>query len=351
MTSGSMMDLVRERVRREGPLRYSEVVELALYDPRHGFYAGHGGRAGRRGDFVTSVEVGPLFGAVVARALDRWWDDAGRPDPYVVVDVGAGPGTLARSIRAAGPRCDAALRLVLVERSADQRELHPDGVTSVADLPAGAHVIVANELLDNLPFDLAERTGDGWQEVRVGAGDDGALVEVLAPLPDPLPDPLLSALPDAPPGSRVPLQHAAGAWLAAALAAADRVVAFDYCASTTAELAARPWRDWLRTYRAHHRGTHPLDALGEQDVTCEVAVDQLALVRRPDADGVQADWLRAHGLADLVAEGRRVWAERAHLGDLAAVRARSRISEAEALTDPGGLGAHRVLEWVSRSGG
>jgi len=36
-----------------------------------------------------------------------------------------------------------------------------------------------------------------------------------------------------------------------------------------------------------------------------------------------------------VEEGRRVWQERAHLGDLAAVRARSRITESEALTDPG----------------
>jgi SAM-dependent MidA family methyltransferase len=73
----------------------SAVLEAALYDPATGFYE-TGGRAGRRGDFLTSPEVGPLFGAVVARALDRWWDGLGRPDPFVVVDAGAGPGTLAR---------------------------------------------------------------------------------------------------------------------------------------------------------------------------------------------------------------------------------------------------------------
>ena len=59
-------------------------VERALYGP-DGFYE-QGGRAGRRGaSFVTSPEVGPLFGAVLARALDRWWDDAGRPDEWVVI--------------------------------------------------------------------------------------------------------------------------------------------------------------------------------------------------------------------------------------------------------------------------
>jgi hypothetical protein len=55
--------------------------------------------------------------------------------------------------------------------------------------------------------------------------------------------------------------------------------------------------------------------------------------------------LRGHGLDDLVTEGRARWSERAHLGDLEAIRARSRITEADALTDPAGLGAFRVLEW------
>ena len=60
----------------------------------------------------------------------------------------------------------------------------------------------------------------------------------------------------------------------------------------------------------------------------------------------QAEWLRAHGIDDLVTEGRRVWQERAGIGDLAAVKARSRINEAEALLDEDGLGAFRVLEWI-----
>ena len=85
-----------------------------------------------------------------------------------------------------------------------------------------------------------------------------------------------------------------------------------------------------------------LDDLGTQDITCEVAIDQLPPFA---ANTSQADWLRSHGLEQLVEEGRRVWAERAHLGDLEAVKARSRITEAEALTDPAGLGAFRVLEW------
>ena len=335
-------------------------MELALYDPEHGFYAAHGS-AGRRGDFITSPEVGPLFGAVVARALDSWWHEAGSPDPFVVVEAGAGAGALARSVLAAAPACAPTLRYVLVERSArlrkrhgeylalessahafapdreeddhDERPLHlPTGpiVVSLSELPrVAANAVIANELLDNLPVDLLERSGDRTCEVRVGLDGD-RLTEVLVPSELSIET------------GREPVQNAAARWVHDARDIGGRVVVIDY-ADTTASMAARPWTDWLRTYREHHRGSDPLTDLGAQDITCEVAVDQLP---PPTSNTAQADWLRLHGIDDLVEEGRAVWAERAHLGDLEAVKARSRVSEAEALTDPFGLGAFRVLEWA-----
>ena len=215
----------------------------------------------------------------------------------------------------------------------------------VASLPAGPleGVVLANELLDNVPFDLLERGPDGWLEVRVGPGPVEELVAAAAE------DAVLAErlAPEAPVGGRVPLQRGAAGWLASALGALrrGRVVVVDY-ADTTASLARRRWLDWVRTYRAHGRGGHPLEAPGSQDVTCEVAVDQLAaLVRPPDRDTSQADWLRAAGLDALVAEARATWHERAALGDLEALTARSRVGEADALADPAGLGAFRVLEW------
>jgi SAM-dependent MidA family methyltransferase len=145
-------------------------------------------------------------------------------------------------------------------------------------------------------------------------------------------------------GARVPTQAAAGAWVHEARALAGeggRVVAFDY-ASTTTDLAQRPWTDWVRTYRGHARGGPPLHGLGTQDITCEVALDQLPAAV---SERTQSEWLGDHGIQELVAEGRRVWAARAGIGDLAAVRGRSRIHEADALLDPAGLGAFQVLEW------
>jgi SAM-dependent MidA family methyltransferase len=278
-----------------------------------------------------------LFGAVVARAV------AGG----TVIEAGAGRGSLAAAVRAAG--FDG--RYVCVERSPALRLAAAERVPAVEVVPSlddvggpVEGVVLANELLDNLPFALLERGPDGWLEVAVGPGP----AEVLAPAAPEDADLAERLAPDAPMGGRLPVQRAAAAWLRSALGLLrrGRVVAVDY-ADTTASLARRPWLDWVRTYRAHGRGGHPLEAPGTQDVTCEVAVDQLAaLVRPPDADRSQTEWLRAWGIDDLVAAARATWHERAALGDLEALRARSRVGEADALTDPTGLGAFRVLEWV-----
>src|SRR3954447_4245599 len=111
---------ITERIHRNGPIRFGAFVELALYG-HDGFFT-QGGGAGRAGrDFVTSPEVGSLFGACVARALDAEWERQGRPDPFVVAGAGAGNGGLARAVRRAEPGWASAPHYVLVERSAALR--------------------------------------------------------------------------------------------------------------------------------------------------------------------------------------------------------------------------------------
>jgi SAM-dependent MidA family methyltransferase len=379
-----LRDRLVERIHRQGPIPFDAFVDAALYDPVDGFFArGRGaGRAGR--DFVTSPEVGSLFGALVCRALDDAWDTLGAPDPYLVVEAGAGNGRLARDVLRAAPRCARALRLVLVERSRalrdEQRErleiepvedaLGPalpgaDGeaplpveragpiVTALDELPAiGLEgVVLANELLDNLPFRLVERSATGWQEVRVGVDDAGTLVEVMVPAPVELAVEAEESTAGVvvAPGTRLPLPTGLGAWLAecAGMLRRGYLVVIDY-ADDVASVAARGQSGWLRTYGHHARGAPALEAPGEQDITYDVPAEALRLAAarvglRLVAETTQADWLRSLGIDALVEEARAAWRERAHVGDLDAVTARSRVGEADALLDPSGLGAHRVF--------
>ena len=317
-------------------------MDEALYGPS-GFYTrADGGFAGRRGDFLTSPEVGPLFGAVLARYLDAEWRRLGEPDEFTVVDAGAGPGTLARSILAAEPDCAPAMRYVAVEISHAQRARHPESVESVDAVPDGAitGVFIANELLDNLPFRLAV-FDDGWREAYVDTRDLDRPAERLSAPFDPRP----AALPErAPHGARAPLVDRAARWIGRVLGRLERgsFIVVDYGVGRTAELAARPWREWLRTYRRNERGAHYLADAGLQDITTEVPFDQLP---EPDALRTQSQFLQLHGIDELVEEGRRVWTEQAARPGLEAMRMRSRISEAEALLDPSGLGAFLVAEY------
>ncbi len=312
-------------------------MEVALYGER-GFYA-TGGAAGRRGDFITSPEIGPLFGAVLANWIQAEFVRLGEPDDFTIVEAGAGPGTLARSILLAAPQWNG--RYVAVEISAAQRAKHPDGVKSQGAMPTSpvCGVVIANELLDNLPFRLAVYDG-GWREAMVAVAADGTASEVLAPAPAEWQ--WLS--PAAPHGARVPVQQAAGEWLhtARSLLTQGTVLALDYCTATTWQLANMPWRDWLRTYRAHERGVHYLRDVGLQDITAQVCLEQLP---EPTTVRSQAQFLQRWGIDELVEEGKSAWAAAAGTPNLTALRMRSRIRESESLLDPAGLGGFLALEW------
>ncbi len=322
-----------------GAIRFDHFMRIALYG-RHGFYTTDG-QAGRRGDFITSSEVGPLFGAVLARWIDAEWQRLGEPDDFTIVECGAGPGTLARAVLAAAPQWRD--RYIAVELSEQQRQQHPDGVRSQAALPAGpmlTGVVIANELLDNLPFRLAVFDG-GWREVMVSAGRNSGFVETTM-----APDSAWDWLPGrAAHGARVPIHDQAAEWVRSAerVLRQGTVMVFDYLTPTTMELAAQPWRDWLRTYSAHGRGSHYLSDPGAQDITAQVCIDQLP---SPQVTTSQAEFLQRWGIDELVEEGRQAWAAAAARPDVAALTMRSRTREAESLLDPDGLGSFGVASWL-----
>jgi SAM-dependent MidA family methyltransferase len=369
-----MSDEFRTRFPVGTTLSFAQFMDLALYDESVGFYATNG-RAGRRGDFLTSPEVGPLFGALIARRLDEEWFALGSPGTFVVVEYGAGPGTLARSIAFAAPECSEALRYVMVERSARQRELHAahldawvgdldevelDGFVNIVKRgPRFASsaiaprrftgVVLANELLDNLAFDIVRHDGSGnFERLDVYHAADGLEFVVAA---TEVPEQLVAILSSADAGEWMPLQERAMEWLTDAVDRIERgiVIVIDYGAST-AELAARPQMGWLRTFVGQERSGHPLDAPGSRDITTDVAFDQLATVLPPTLVTTQGEFLQQLGIEQLVEEGRRIWMENASAPDVAALRARSRIREAESLLDPSGLGAFSVNQWELRRG-
>jgi SAM-dependent MidA family methyltransferase len=333
-------------------LRFDRWVDEALYGP-DGFYSTTGRAGAADGDFVTSVESGTLFAEALAVQIDAWWHELGRPDPFVIVEGGSGVGTLCRNLWAAVDDCREALRYVMVERSVRQRTFAFDRVVSeafiditevplaaVADLPTGplTGVVIANELLDNVSSRVVERTADGWSELFV---DDGE--PVLVPADEAASRMASSLMSGAAVGTRIPLQVGGAVWITKAQRLLERgkIAVFDYGAPT-AELAERGWPEWVRTYRNHRHGAGLFEAFGQQDITFDVATDQL-----PGAPIIttQADWLRLVGIDDLTATSREVWETGRAKPDRATLAARVRLDEAAALLDPAALGGFFVATW------
>lgn len=300
-----------------GPVRFDAFMADALYGP-DGFYTSGRGSAGRRlGDFLTSPEVGPLFGELVARWIDEVWSDAGRPEPLDVFDLGAGPGRLTRALSLAQVESAGVWRLHDVDRAA--------GTGLPADLGQG--VVIANEVLDNVPFRWIRRDRQQISEAHVA--DRQLVWQSVA----------TGSCPDVE-GEFPWVEQAAGLVRSVLDAAPLRVLMFDYGAPTTDQLARRG--GWLRCYRGHERRQDPLAEPGRWDITTDVPLDQLPPAART---WTQAEFCRRYGIDELVEEGKEHWRASAARPDLIALRMRSRVNEAAALTDPEGLGSFWAAEW------
>ena len=174
--SSPVRDAIVEAIRDHGPISFAEYMERALYGP--GGYYEHP-PVGADGDFVTSPHVHPVFAALLAGGIRQMAERLGDPSPLRLVEVGAGDGTLATQLLAHLDDLDVAY--TAVERSAGARTRLAEipGVAVAEEIPASPHIVLAHELLDNLPFRRVRMTEEGPREVRVGLGDGDRLEEVL----------------------------------------------------------------------------------------------------------------------------------------------------------------------------
>jgi SAM-dependent MidA family methyltransferase len=319
---------IRDLIRREGPMAFPRFMQEALYG-EGGFYERP--PVGPTGAFVTSPHVHTVFATLVADAIRGLHRAIGAPEPFLLTEVGAGDGTL---LRALIPALDP-VTVTAVEVSPGARDLLAavPGIAHIHDaLEAPFDVLIANELLDNLPFRIVR---DGV-EIGVGLDDDGDLAEARLGATDE-------------PDGVVPT---------GALAFVDRVAE---------ALLRRPGAALLIDYGTDepggagdphgYAGQHVVEDLlaepGSADITAGV---DFALVRaRAGALGVtafptvsQRAALAALGFADRMREALEDQRRHLDAGEgVEAVRTWSARSRASLLVDPGALGRFRWLVLAS----
>jgi len=276
--------LIAERIAAKGPMRLDEYMALCLGHLGHGYYATRD-PFGAGGDFVTAPEVSQMFGELIGAWVAAVWDEAGRPDPFVLAELGPGRGTLMRdALRAAAgmPGFRAAARVWLVETSPVLRarqaealaEHAPAWAGSPAALPEGPAIVVANEFFDALPVRQFQRLDAFWRERLVWAEGERLVTTWGPPRPDAGLDARFPLVRDGAVVEVSPAGEAVAATLGVRIAGGGvAALVFDYGGEDGIG-------DTLQALKGHVP-VDPLAAPGEADLTAHVGFAALAAAARP----------------------------------------------------------------------
>lgn len=339
-------DLLRH-ISRHGPMPFEEFMGRALYGPA-GFFGSADLRSVKSGDFLTSPEVSSMFGETLAGFVAA--EHARIGDPFRLVEVAAGSGSLLRAVLEAvdvpvaavevSPGAQNALRALLGDKQVHE---------SLETVPKPIRgVVIANELVDNLPMAIAQLGESGWRERWVGIDDGGLCMVDADPRPEVV-DWLERFAGPVETGGWVEVQLEAWEWITESLAALESgaLLVIDY-GDLAENLAPRRRDGTLRTYRSHHLGPHPLDEPGATDITADVNFTALVVAAEEAGADVelvrQDDFLARWGLRERISELRHRELQLAREGnEMKRLEVRTLRQEAETLMHPRGLGDFRVL--------
>jgi SAM-dependent MidA family methyltransferase len=285
-------------------------MQQALYHPEHGYYSSGRASIGCRGDYFTSVGVGPLFGNLLAAQFAQMWERLGRIDNFIIVEQGAHHGDFARDVlgsaRKRWPEFFAALRYRIVEpfpilqdrqsQTLAEYEGKIEWRDSIDALEPFTGVHFSNELLDAMPVHLIRSrgpvtratTGSQWNEKFVGwRNDQFVFVE------QPTTDPRLANLPVRPAGYETEINLAALDWIDNLSSKLQRgfVLVVDYGLARGESYASHRTHGTLQVRAQHRHLASPFEQIGCADITAHV--DWTSLAERAEARGLQV-----HGFTD-----------------------------------------------------
>lgn len=272
-TAGPLEASIYDKLRSSGPMTFAEFMQLALYDPEHGYYRTSRSVVGTAGDFFTSVSATPMFGRLLARSMAFYAARVNAELPCEFHEFGAHRGQLQADILANAPEA--------VYRTYENNDTWPTRLEGF---------VIANELLDALPFHRLQVKDGRWVEQFVSVVDgrfdwvtgDVSREELLEPL-DGLPLQYME-------GYQTEVSLETRRWLETLAATLQRglVFLFDYGHETENYFAPHRSEGGLRTFKQHQRGDDPFLDVGERDITCDVNFsDILTTAQRVGFDVVE----------------------------------------------------------------
>jgi len=320
----------------ESPQRritFAEYMDLVLYHPQQGYYATKAIAIGPQGDFFTSPHLGADFGEMLAEQFAQMWQILGQPQPFTLLEMGAGQGILVSDIlkylQQHYPDFFTALEYVIVEKSAALRQQQQQRLQGLPlqwcswqEIPTASITgcCFSNELVDALPVHQFMIEGGQLREIYVttkrGEGREarGEFIEVVGEPSTPQLAEYFELIniefPSGtyPDGYRSEVNLAALDWLSTVADKLQRgyLLTIDY--GYPAQRYYNPMRSQgtLQCYYRHRHHDNPYINIGRQDITAHV--DFTALERWGEVCGLhnigftqQGLFLMALGLGDRIA--------------------------------------------------
>ncbi len=169
-----LFSIIHDIISSEGPITLERYMEIVLHHPDYGYYR-HDDPLGAHGDFVTAPEVTQMFGEMVGVWCVEVWKQMGEPNPFALLELGPGRGTLLMDILRATSKITGfqkAFRLHLFESNATLRKIQkeklgdyaPVFVENIERLPWMPTIVLANEFFDTIPMRQFFKTEKGWRE-------------------------------------------------------------------------------------------------------------------------------------------------------------------------------------------
>jgi SAM-dependent MidA family methyltransferase len=273
-------------------MRFDCYMSHCLYNKHGGYYTQPNHKIGRKGDFFTSVSVGDVWGALLARQFHEIWEKLGRPQNFTICEAGAHNAQFAADVFTEWQRISSPLltatHYILVEPlpnfiEAQKETLQPflnegckiSWIKTLANLSPSSitGIIFSNELIDSLPVRLIRYVEGKWREIYIGASQSGGnFYEVEAPVDkDILAEINRWQIPPIE-GYTTEVHIEARHWIRETSKILKRGVIFTIDYGLNAHQYYDPTRylGTLRCYSHHRQLTDPLENPGKQDITAHV---------------------------------------------------------------------------------
>ncbi len=143
-------------------LSVEEFIEKALYDKNFGYYSINN-PFGKKGDFITSPIISPLFTEMVLIWVISFWIKIGKPKKFSFVELGPGNGTFCKTFCNSlnnFPEFKKSLKIHLLEKSKKLIKIQKNLITeknvvwikNFKQIRSGPILFFGNEFFDSIPI-------------------------------------------------------------------------------------------------------------------------------------------------------------------------------------------------------